>query len=344
MNPPLRIVFFGTADLACPSLVALAQEPGFELAAVVTQPDRPKGRDLKPQPSPVKREALARGLPVLQPERARHASFLEQLAQLSPDLIAVAAYGQILPAALLELPRFGCLNVHTSLLPKYRGAAPIQWAILNDEAETGVTIMKMDAGLDTGAILTQESTPIRPEDNAQSLHDRLAKIGAALLIRTIPDFIAGRIDPRSQPAEGASYARKITKEDGQLDWTQPARLLWNRVRAFTPWPGAFTFLPNTPKQPLVKVWRAEVAASNPENAKVPSPTDSGTLSAGMAEGRDEGSKGAPGEILQADRFGITVGCGDGALRILELQREGGRRLSPQEFLSGHPLRAGERLG
>jgi methionyl-tRNA formyltransferase len=312
----LRLVFFGTAELACPSLAALAKEPGFDMAAVVTQPDRPKGRDLHLQPSPVKLEANARQFPVLQPERARNPQFLEELAQLHPDLIVVAAYGQILPNSILRLPRFGCLNVHASLLPKYRGAAPIQWVILNDECETGVTIMKMDAGLDTGDILTQQTIPIGPLDNAQTIHDQLAQVGAALLIRTIPDYLVGKILPRKQPAEGATYARKISKEDGRLDWTQAARRLWNCVRAFTPWPGAFTYLPNETRQPLLKIWEADL---------------------------NEGA-GGPGEILEANKAGIIVGCGLNALRILKLQREGGRRLSAQEFLRGYDLHPGQRLG
>src|SRR5438309_2053669 len=185
----LRIVFIGTAELACPILRALHSQADFEIAAVVTPPDRPQGRNLEVQGSAVKRVALSAGLPVLQPERARDAQFLYELGKLQPDLVVVVAYGQILPQALLDLPRFGCLNVHTSLLPKYRGAAPIQWALLNGDSETGVTIMKMDAGLDTGDILTQEKTAIAPHDNAETLHDRLAKMGAELLIRTIPEYV-----------------------------------------------------------------------------------------------------------------------------------------------------------
>lgn len=306
----------GTAEMACASLAALAGRSDFAVAAVVTQPDRPKGRDLKLAPSPVKALALERGLTVLQPERARNPEFVDSLRQLQPDLIVVAAYGQILPPAILDLPRFGCVNVHTSLLPKYRGAAPIQWAILDDEPETGVTLMKMDAGLDTGDILMQATTPIAPEDNAQTLHDRLAAMGAELLAKTIPDYVAGRIVPHPQPAEGSSYARKITKEDGRLDWTQPARTLWNRIRAFTPWPGAFTHHTSGGRELLLKVWGAEVLTTE---------------------------RGEPGEILRADKGGITVACGTGALRVLTLQREGGRRLPAREFLAGHPLQAGERL-
>jgi methionyl-tRNA formyltransferase len=306
----------GTAELSCDSLRGLLESPGFNVVAVVTQPDRPKGRDLKLQPSPVKVLGLSAKLPVLQPERARSEEFLQELRALQPDLIAVAAYGQILPQSILDLPRFGCLNVHTSLLPKYRGAAPIQWAILNGDAETGVTIMKMNAGLDTGDILTQATTPIRPEDNSETLHDRLARMGAELLVRTIPDYVVGKLPSRPQPAEGVSYAAKIKKQDGHIDWTQPARVIWNRVRGLAPWPGAFTYLPGQPNPHLLKIWQAEVV----ERA------------------------GLPGAVVQADKAGVVVGCGHEALRILILQREGGRRLQAHEFLAGHPLHPGQKLG
>ena len=306
----------GTAELSCDSLWALIESPQFQVVAVVTQPDRPKGRELKLQPSPVKELALQAGLPVLQPERARDEAFLDALRDLQPDLIAVAAYGQILPQSILDLPRYGCLNVHTSLLPWYRGAAPIQWAILNGDAETGVTIMKMDAALDTGDILTQATTPIHPEDNAETLHDRLARMGAELLVQTIPDYVAGKLTSQPQPAAGATYAPKIKKQDGHLDWNQPALTLWNRVRGLMPWPGAFSYLPGQPQPHLLKIWHAEVVERS----------------------------GPPGEVLQADKAGIVVGCGREALRILILQREGGRRLPAQDFLAGHPLRPGQMLG
>jgi methionyl-tRNA formyltransferase len=311
----LRIIFMGTPELARVSLQALLGRSDFEVIAVVTQPDRPKGRELKLTASPAKELALQSNVAVLQPERARNENFIEELRSLKPDLIAVAAFGQILPQSILDLPRFGCVNVHTSLLPKYRGAAPIQWAILNDEPETGVTIMKMDAGMDTGAILTLETTPIHESDNAQILHDRLAKIGAELLVRTIPDYVAGKIPAHPQPAEGVSYAPKIKKQDGEIDWTQPARAIWNRVRGLVPWPGAFTHVPAEPKPYLLKVWEAEVT----------------------------GVTGSPGEILSADRSGIVVGCGQNAIRICQLQLEGGKRLKAQQFLAGHPLRSGQVL-
>jgi methionyl-tRNA formyltransferase len=264
----------------------------------------------------VKVLALQARLPVLQPERARDDTFHGTLRDAQPDLVAVAAYGQILPKCILDLPRFGCLNVHASLLPRYRGAAPIQWAILNGDAETGVTIMKMDTGLDTGDILTQAKTPIRPEDTSETLQDRLAALGAKLLVHTIPDYIAGKLSPRPQPSEGASYAPKIKKLDGHLDWAQPARAIRNRVRGLLPWPGAFIYLPGQPRPRLLKIWQAEAVERS----------------------------GRPGEVLQADKTGILVGCGRDALRILVLQREGGRRLTAQEFLAGHPLLPGEKLG
>ena len=312
----LRVIFMGTAELACASLDALYNSSAIDVVAVVTQPDKPKGRDLKLQASAVKTLALARNLPVFQPKKARAEEFVQQLRDLQPDLIVVAAYGQILPQLILDLPKFGCLNVHTSLLPKYRGAAPIQWAILEGESETGVTIMKMDAGLDTGDILTTSTTPILPEDNSQTLHDRLAKIGAELLLKTIPEHVAGKIEPQKQPAEGASYARKIEKEDGLLDWNLPARTLWNRIRAFTPWPGAFTFQLIENKQRLLKVWQAEVVAGN---------------------------GGKAGEVLSADKSGILVSCGSDSLHLLNVQKEGSRKMSAAEFLAGNPIRAGEKF-
>lgn len=314
--PPLRIVFMGTPELAATSLRVLLRASAFQIIAVVTQPDQPKGRGLRLQPSPVKEIALEMNLPVLQPNRARDESFIQALGKLQPDLIAVAAYGQILPKAVLDLPRWGCLNVHTSVLPQYRGAAPIQWALLNGDTETGVTIMKMDEQMDTGEILAIEKISIRPDDNAQTLHDRLAELGAALLLRTIPDYVSGKIEARPQPTAGVSYAPKIKKSDGQIDWTQPAGAIRNRIRALVPWPGACTRLSNAPSSPLLKIWSAEVVMRT----------------------------GPPGTILEADRNGVVVACGADALSLQVLQREGGRRMSVQDFLAGHPLRPGEKFG
>ena len=306
----------GTPDLAATCLENLLRRADFQIIAAVTQPDRPRGRNLQLHPSPVKTIALRAGLPVLQPERARDEAFIQQLRSLSPDLITVAAFGQILPRAILELPPHACLNVHTSLLPKYRGAAPIQWAILNDESITGVTIMKMDAGLDTGDILSREQTPIQPDDDSQTLHDRLATMGGNLLSRKIPDWVSGKIAPQPQPADGVSHAPKIRKEDGRIDWTQPARTLWNRIRAFTPWPGAFTYLPGDAQPQILKLWEAAPVAES----------------------------GPPGVVMRRDKNGITVGCGDGALLIRSLQKQASRRMTAGEFLAGHELKPGTKLG
>jgi len=319
---PLRIIFMGTAELSCASLEKLAADKNFSVLAVVTQPEKPKGRELRLTPSPVKVLAEKLKLPVLQPLKARDEKFIGELRGLQPDLMVVVAYGQILPQSILDLPPHGCLNVHTSLLPKYRGAAPIQWAIADGEPETGVTIMQMDAGLDTGAILSTRRTPILPTDDSQILRDRLAQLGAELLAATIPDYVAGKILPQPQPAEGSTYAAKIKKEDGKIDWSRPAVQIWNRLRAFTPWPGAFTFLNGK----MLKIWKGSVAKEvwNEENM---------FLKAGMK----------PGTVLSADKSGIIVLCGKDFLHIAELQREGGKRLAAEQFLTGFPLNAGSRF-
>ncbi|MGA9777565.1 MAG: methionyl-tRNA formyltransferase [Limisphaerales bacterium] len=331
----MKIVFMGTAELSCASLEALARDQQFPVAAVVTQPDRPKGRELKLQPSPVKALAQKFKLPILQPVKARDEKFIAELRGLAPGLIVVVAYGQILPQDILDLPRHGCLNVHTSLLPKYRGAAPIQWAIANGDAEAGVTLMKMDAGLDTGPIVAQRHTPIQPTDDSATLHDRLARLGAELLMEAIPDYVAGKIQPRPQPVDGVSHAPKIKKEDGRIDWQLPAQTIVNRLRAFTPWPGAYTFLRSAGHRP-----GANMPAPNQAEV-VPGAPRPQLLKTWKVE-RVEKS-GAPGTILSADKNGIVVACGQGALRILELQREGGRRMNTVEFLAGHALKPGDRF-
>jgi methionyl-tRNA formyltransferase len=349
----LKVVFMGTAELSCASLQALANDKQYCVAAVVTQPDRPKGRELKLLPSPVKVLAQQLGLPVLQPARIRAEEFINDLWGLAPELMVVAAYGQILPQAILDLPRYGCLNVHTSLLPKYRGAAPIQWAIAHGDTETGVTIMKMDAGLDTGPVVAQRRTPIQPEDDSATLHDLLGRIGAELLVQTIPDYVAGKVTPRPQPAAGVSLAPKIKKEDGRIDWNLPARAIRNRLRAFTPWPGVFTHLSRmtegkassapralegrggdeAPPSGMIKIWKTEVLEGSGDREGSPGITSAGPF----------GEVTLPGTILSADKGGILVACGQDELRILELQREGGRRMGAAEFLAGHPLKAGERF-
>jgi methionyl-tRNA formyltransferase len=307
----------GTAGFACPSLETLARSAVVAVAGVVTQPDRPGGRGLRLQPSPVKTVAQRLGLKVLQPARLRQPESLQLLAEVHPELIVVAAYGQILPRTVLDLPRLGCLNVHGSLLPRHRGAAPVQWALLSGDRETGVTLMKMDEGLDTGPVLAQEATAITADDDAATLHDRLADLGARLLLEKLPGYADGSIGPCPQPTAGVTYARKLTREDGCLDWRQTARVLWNRVRALRPWPGASTHRSDPHGATQLKIWRVEWV---------------------------EGAPGAPGEVLQADRAGILVACGEDALRVLELQREGGKRLGAAPFLAGQPVRPGERWG
>lgn len=314
--PPLRVVFFGTAEFACPALVELEKEEGVQVMGVVTQPDRRAGRGLKPRPSPVKVVARQLGLPLWQPIRCRDDAFLAQMKEVAPELIVVAAYGQILPPALLALPPHGCLNIHGSLLPKYRGAAPIQRAIAEGEEQTGVTIMLMDEGLDTGPILAQEATPIWPDDNAQTLHDRLALMGASLLVDILPDYLRGKIRPRPQPAEGASYAPKVSPAEAEIDWRRSAVELDRLIRAFTPWPGARTRLPFS-ERPRLKILKAEPL---------------------------EREGGEPGVILESGPETLLVACGRGVLQIHRLQREGGKPLSAAEFLRGCRLPAGTRLG
>jgi methionyl-tRNA formyltransferase len=288
-------------------LRALATDAQFQVGVVVTQPDKPRGRDLQVQPSAVKATALTLNLSVLQPKRARDPAFIEEIRTHAPDLGVVVAYGQILPQALLDVPRHGFVNVHTSLLPKHRGAAPIQAALLAGDSETGVTIMKMDAGLDTGPILTQRTTAISTEDNSQTLHDRLAEMGAELLVETLPRFASGEIIPRPQP-EGATYAAKIEKAHGLIHWNEPAEVIERKIRAFTPWPGAYAYFEISGKTRLLKIWKAEVEAVN----------------------------GARGTILK-NTGEVIVACGEKALQLLEVQMEGRKRMNVQEFLTGQRI-------
>jgi methionyl-tRNA formyltransferase len=304
----------GTPELARTVLGALADDSRWEVVGVVVQPDKPVGRGLQLQAPPVKVEALARGLRVLQPGKARDPGFLEELAGLAPDVVVVAAYGQLLPPALLAIPRRGCLNVHTSLLPRWRGAAPIQWAIAEGDAETGVTLMRMDAGLDTGDVVAEARTPILDTDNGQTLHDRLGRMGAELLVRTLPDWLEGRVEARPQPVEGVTYARKLTREMAGLDWGQPAVVLDRRIRAFHPWPGAHTSGPGG----LLKIWEAAPDV--------------------------ESSGGEPGEVRVASGDDLLVATSRGGLRLRVVQREGRRRMTAREFLTGGGLKPGDRLG
>lgn len=308
---PLRVIFMGTPRFACPSLQRLIDR-GDEIAAVVTQPDRPKGRGQKPLPPPVKEVAERHGLPVLQPVKVRAPEFIESVREMNPDVVVVVAFGQILPKALLEIPRYGCINVHASLLPRYRGAAPLNWCIINGETETGVTTMQMDPGLDTGDMLLKKATPIGPDEDACSLHDRLSLIGADVLHETLDLLVRGKLAPEKQDDALSCYAPLLKKEDGCIDWNRDARTIHNLVRGMTPWPGAFTYLDGK----LVKVYRARIG-----------------------EGR-----GTPGTVLAASRDGIEVACGDGSLLLDELQLEGKKRLPVRDFLAGCRITAGTVFG
>jgi methionyl-tRNA formyltransferase len=303
----MRIVFCGTGDIGLPSLKALADSARHEVVGVITQPDRPAGRDLHPRPSAVKTEALARGIPVAQPERIR--KDFSALAAWAPDLMVVAAYGQILPRAVLELPRLGCLNLHASLLPRHRGASPVQASILAGDTETGMTAMYVDEGLDTGDILLARSIPIFPNETAGALHDRLADLAPSVLMESL-DLLEGGTAPRvPQDSSLATYAPKLGRQDGRLDWREPAGLLARRVLAMNPWPGA----------------SARFVAG-------------GVLKIHSAEESAEG--GAPGTVLSAGPGGILVAAGEGSLVLREVQLEGKKRLSAGEFLRGFPVPAG----
>lgn len=309
----MRIVFMGTPDFAVPSLKALV-EAGHEICGVFTQPDKPKNRGMKLQAPPVKEYALSAGLSVFQPAKMRDGEALEILRALKPDLIAVAAYGKLLPVDILELPRLGCVNVHSSLLPKYRGAAPINWAILNGEDETGVTIMYMAEGMDTGDILAQAKTPIDINENAAQLFARLADMGARLLVDTVAGLEAGKIKPIPQDSAKATHAPMLSKEQSPLDWTRTARQLHDQVRGLYPWPAAAAVLDGIRCKVLCTALTEETTGS------------------------------IPGTVLQADKKGLRVACGDGGvLDILELQPDGKKAMAASAFLLGHPVAPGTTL-
>jgi len=311
----VRLAFAGTPEFARAALAA-QHAAGFDIALVLTQPDRPSGRGLKLAPSPVKAFALEHGLPLAQPRSLRldgkypddAAAARAALLAARPDVMVVAAYGLILPQWVLDLPRLGCLNIHASLLPRWRGAAPIHRAIEAGDADSGITIMQMDAGLDTGAMLLVEAIPITPDDSTATLHDRLAPLGARLIVEALELAACGGLSPAAQPTEGITYAHKIDKAEAAIDWSAPAATLERRQRAFDPFPGASCRLGGE----TVKLWRGTVVAG----------------------------RGAPGEILDASDAGIVVACGDRALRVTELQRPGGRRVSAAQFLSGSAVAPG----
>lgn len=317
----MRLIFAGTPDFARAALERLLAA-GFDVPLVLTQPDRPAGRGMKLQPSAVKQLALERGLAVAQPRGLRldgkyaedAAAAKNALLAAGADAMVVAAYGLILPQWVLDLPRLGCLNIHASLLPRWRGAAPIHRAVEAGDACTGVTIMQMDAGLDTGAMLLKEATAIAPADTTGSLHDRLAALGGRLIVEALELAACGGLRPEAQPEEGVTYAHKIEKAEAAIDWAQPAAMIERRIRAFDPFPGAVTSL----RGEALKVWRAELLGDAPP--------------------------AAPGTVLAAAAAGIDVRCGEGALRCTELQRAGGKRLAAADLLRGFAVEAGARLG
>jgi len=310
LGPPLRVVFAGTPEFARAALEAIVAA-GFTVVGVLTQPDRPAGRGLRAQPSPVKAWALAHGLGVDQPQSLRTEAAQAPIAALAPDVIVVAAYGLILPQAVLDLPRWGCLNIHASLLPRWRGAAPIHRAIEAGDLHSGITVMRMDAGLDTGPIVAVYPEPIAPTDTTGTLHDRLARLGATAIVTALNRLQAGeRLDGDAQPQQGVTYADKIRREEAQIDWREPADVIARRARAFDPFPVATFQLGGEP----LKVWRAY--------------------------GDVRGNFAAPGTVLRAGPDGLEIACGSGRLSVFELQRAGGRRLPVDRFLQGYPMAIG----
>ncbi|GAQ95398.1 methionyl-tRNA formyltransferase [Thermodesulfovibrio aggregans] len=302
---PAGIIFFGTPEFAVPSLKALI-ERDEKILLVITQPDKPKGRGKNIQPSEVKKIALEYGLSLAQPEKIRDENFIEMLKRLNPEFAVVVAYGKILPKEILEIPKYGCINLHASLLPKYRGAAPIQWALINGEKTTGVTTMLIDEGLDTGPVLLQKEVQIEDEDNAQTLSERLSRVGAELIVETIEKMRKGEIEPKPQKGE-PSYAPPLKKEDGKINWSSSARQIFNLIRGTYPWPCAYSFLKNE----RVKIIKAEVIE-------------------GVA---------TPGMIVKAKNE-LVVGTGSGLLRILLIQPEGKKVMTAKEFLSGRKINEG----
>jgi len=310
----MKIVFMGTPDFARAALEALI-DAGHEIAAVVTQPDKPKGRSGIPMSSPVKQCAVQNGIPVLQPVRVKTPKEVEALRQYPADLYVVAAFGQILSQEILDIPPLGCLNIHASLLPKYRGASPIQHVLLDGQEKTGITIMQMDAGIDTGDMLYKKEIAIAPEDNYETLHDKLAALGGIAVTEALDLLEQGLLEPEKQQEEFSCYAPMIGKEMGRIDFTQDAAAIDRRIRAMTPWPSAYTSYQG--KQ--LKIWRAVCDLSR-EAAAV------------------------PGQILEAGKDSVTVAAGKGVLRIYELQLEGRKRMNAHDFLLGVKMQPGERLG
>ncbi len=309
----MRLVFLGTPEFAVPSLERLAAR-GHEILAVYTQPDRPKGRGQQVAESPVKQAALRLGLEVRQPERIRRPEVVTELAALSPQAMAIVGYGQIIPQAIIDIPALGIINVHASLLPKFRGAAPVQWSVARGEPITGVTTMRIDAGLDTGDFLLQRETPIGPEEDAIALSRRLSAMGADLLVETLDGLARGAITPLKQDSTRATLAPILRKEDGLIDWNWTAREVYNRVRGFVPWPGAHTVF----RGQSLLIWKSRVA--------------------------EEQAAGPPGSMTVVGRR-LVVACGGGTtVELLEVQVEGRKRIDAAAFLNGQRVHPGEWLG
>ena len=320
----MRIVFMGTPDFSVPALKALV-EAGHQVIAVVTQPDKPKGRGKEVQMTPVKIQAMEYGIPVYQPAKVREASFVEVLKGLGADVYVVIAFGQILPKAVLELPKYGCINIHASLLPKYRGAAPIQWCVIDGERETGITTMMMDVGLDTGDMLEKAVIPIEEKETGGSLHDKLSMAGGDLILSTLKKLEEGTLVRTPQTDEGTCYAKMLTKSLGDIDWNQDAVSIERLIRGLNPWPSAYTMWNGK----TIKIWAADVIAGR-EAAEFLSesgvPAETGT---------------APGTVVCSDKRGLVVCTGGGLLSIRELQMEGKKRMDTPAFLRGYPIPAGD---
>ena len=320
----MRIVFMGTPDFSVPALKALV-EAGHQVIAVVTQPDKPKGRGKEVQMTPVKIQAMEYGIPVYQPAKVREASFVEVLKGLEADVYVVIAFGQILPKAVLELPKYGCINIHASLLPKYRGAAPIQWCVIDGERETGITTMMMDVGLDTGDMLEKAVIPIEEKETGGSLHDKLSMAGGDLILSTLKKLEEGTLVRTPQTDEGTCYAKMLTKSLGDIDWNQDAVSIERLIRGLNPWPSAYTMWNGK----TIKIWAADVIAGR-EAAEFLSesgvPAETGT---------------APGTVVCSDKRGLVVCTGGGLLSIRELQMEGKKRMDTPAFLRGYPIPEGD---
>ena len=337
----MRLVFLGTPAFAVPTLVRMA-EGRHQVLAVVTQPDRPRGRGQHPSPPPIKEAAARLGLPVYQPERIRLPEAVEFLRALAAEAMVVVGYGQIIPQSVIDLAPLGIVNVHASLLPKYRGAGPVQWAILNGETRTGVTTMRIDAGLDTGDMLLKTETEIGPDENAVELAQRLAAMGAELLVETLAGLAAGAIVPQKQDSSQATWARLLKKEDGVVDWSLPAQSIHNRVRGLQPWPGAYT----TFRGQTLHVWKTRVHTSvdtaDPSwQAEAPAPQEHKPLRNKVGQALPPVSP-LPGHFLSLKP--LVVRCGSGALELLEVQLEGRKRISAADFANGQRLAENEDIG